>query len=92
MIDEIRRSVYGAVGIKSLNFSLLLQRIQNSANFDVAELMSQHSTYVDLLVQDFQNFNLRLNEVSVRVPVPKEAYDTLWQFAILMTNRVLVEG
>ncbi len=48
--SELRIPVYGAVAARSLNFQQLHQRV-SSVNWEISELMSQHSSYVDFLVQ-----------------------------------------
>ncbi len=50
MAVEVRRCAYGAVASRALNYEHLLQLVVGT-KWDIVELMSQHSVYVDFLVQ-----------------------------------------
>ena len=48
--SELRVPVYAAVAAHSVNAELLLQ-MMNGVRFDIKDIMSQHSQYVDIVLQ-----------------------------------------
>ena len=47
---ELRKPVYRTVTVKSINYENLLQQM-SAVRWDIKDIMSQHSTYVDVLLQ-----------------------------------------
>ncbi|KAF8795632.1 Syndetin like protein [Argiope bruennichi] len=88
---ELRRPVYMAVAARSIDYEQIVV-LMSTVKWDVNEIMSQHSSYVDILLRELQVFSMRLSEVSRRVPVPKEAYDLLWEHCIRLANHSFIEG
>jgi hypothetical protein len=43
-------------------------------------------------LQELQIFSMRLEEVAMRVPIPREVYVTLWENIIHLTCNTFVEG
>lgn len=89
--SELRRPVYMAVAAKTVDYEQVVA-LMAGVRWDVNEIMSQHSSYVDILLRELQVFSMRLSEVSKRVPVPKEAYDLLWEHCIKLANHSFIEG
>ncbi|XP_054713927.1 syndetin-like [Uloborus diversus] len=88
---ELRRPVYMAVAAKTIDYEQVVF-LMGSVKWDINEIMSQHSSYVDILLRELQVFSMRLSEVSKRIPVPKEAYDLLWEHCITLANHSFIEG
>ncbi|PSN30261.1 Syndetin [Blattella germanica] len=114
---ELRRPVYMCVSARAVDFRVILG-LMSKVNWEVREVMSQHSQYVDILVrvsmmplnsflrknsaknklkchyllQELQIFSMRLEEVAMRVPIPREVYTVLWENIIHLTSNTFVEG
>ncbi|GFT12422.1 hypothetical protein NPIL_469741 [Nephila pilipes] len=89
--SELRRPVYMAVAARTIDYEQIVI-LMNPVKWDVNEIMSQHSSYVDILLRELQVFSMRLSEVSKKIPVPKEAYDLLWEHCIRLANHSFIEG
>ncbi|KAJ9592435.1 hypothetical protein L9F63_015851 [Diploptera punctata] len=88
---ELRRPVYMCVSARAVDFRVMLG-LMSKVNWEVREVMSQHSQYVDILLRELQIFSMRLEDVAMRVPIPREVYITLWENIIHLTNNTFVEG
>ncbi|XP_047487381.1 syndetin-like [Penaeus chinensis] len=88
---EIRHHVYTAVASQVIDYDGILNRMSN-VKWDINDLMSQHSQYVDVLLRQLQVLSMKLEDVSKVSPIPAEAYDALWECIVRITNRTLLEG
>lgn len=88
---ELRKPVYRSVAGRCIDADHFVQ-MMSSVKWDVKDIMSQHSTYVDALLQELQLFNRRLDTVSKSVPVPTAVRHALWEHVIRVTNATFVEG
>ncbi|KAF0304932.1 Syndetin [Amphibalanus amphitrite] len=88
---DVRGPVYFPVTSRVMDSDVILMRMAN-VNWEVKELCSQHSAYVDLMLRDLQVFSMRLEELGRRLPVPRPVYDTLWDQCVRVANRAFVEG
>uniref|UniRef100_UPI00359015C9 syndetin isoform X2 n=1 Tax=Myxine glutinosa TaxID=7769 RepID=UPI00359015C9 len=88
---EVRKPVYWMVAARALDYEQALQ-LMITVKWDVREIMSQHSSYVDVLVKEFERFSERLAEVGKRIRVPPAVSAVLWEHCIRLANRTLVEG
>uniref|UniRef100_A0A2R5LDX3 Coiled-coil domain-containing protein n=1 Tax=Ornithodoros turicata TaxID=34597 RepID=A0A2R5LDX3_9ACAR len=88
---DLRRPIYMTVAAKSINYDQVLGFMER-VHWDIHDIPSQHSSYVDLLVRELQNFIMRLSDVSKRTPIPKVASSLLWEHCIRMSNRTFIEG
>lgn len=89
--SELRRPVYMAVAARTIDYEQIVV-LMSAVKWDVNEIMSQHSSYVDILLRELQVFSMRLSEVSRKIPVPREAYDLLWEHCIRLANHSFIEG
>ncbi|XP_038044483.1 syndetin-like [Patiria miniata] len=89
--SELRRPVYRGVASRCILFERMLQ-LMCTVKWDIRDIMSQHSTYVDVLLQDFVIFSARLDEVGKRVSIPVPVYNILWGHLVRLANRTFVEG
>ncbi|EDV26774.1 uncharacterized protein TRIADDRAFT_54017 [Trichoplax adhaerens] len=64
----------------------------NNVKWDVKEIMSQHSSYVDLLIQEFWRFDTYFKSLARRVLLPIEVYNILWDRCIKLANKTFVDG
>ncbi|XP_069681255.1 syndetin isoform X2 [Periplaneta americana] len=89
--SELRRPVYMCVSACAVDFRVTLV-LMSKVNWEVKEVMSQHSQYVDILLRELQVFSMRLEEVAMRIPIPREVYITLWENIVHLTSNTFVEG
>ncbi|XP_031566777.1 syndetin-like [Actinia tenebrosa] len=90
-VQEIRKPTYRAVAARVIDYEKTLQLMQG-VRWDIKDIMSQHNTYVDILVREFQVFSMKMTQLSKRIPVPKEVYVVLWDHCVRLANRTFVEG
>ncbi|XP_076349284.1 vacuolar protein sorting 50 isoform X1 [Tachypleus tridentatus] len=88
---ELRRPIYMTVAARGVDYNQVLM-LMNCVKWDVHDIMSQHSYYVDILLRELQVFSMRLLEVNKKTPIPKEASDILWEHCIRLANRTFIEG
>ncbi|TRZ01836.1 hypothetical protein DNTS_004278 [Danionella cerebrum] len=86
--SELRKPIYWMVAAKAIDYeqSLLLMA---GVKWDIKEIMSQHNIYVDVLLKEFENFNLRIVDVSRIVRIPLPVSNVLWEHCIRLANRTL---
>uniref|UniRef100_A0A8D0Q3G9 VPS50 subunit of EARP/GARPII complex n=1 Tax=Sus scrofa TaxID=9823 RepID=A0A8D0Q3G9_PIG len=89
--SELRKPIYWIVAGKAIDYEQMLLLMAN-VKWDVKEIMSQHNIYVDALLKEFEQFNMRLNEVSKKVRIPLPVSNILWEHCIRLANRTIVEG
>lgn len=89
--SELRKPIYWIVAAKAIDYEQMLL-LMASVKWDVKEIMSQHSIYVDSLLKEFEQFNKRLNDVSKKVRIPLPVSNILWEHCIRLANRTIVEG
>jgi hypothetical protein len=80
-----------AVGAQAFDLRQILMSMSR-INWEVKEVMSQHNTYIDLILREVQIFTLRLEEVAVKVPVASEVSSSLWESIAHIITHTLVQG
>ncbi|XP_066969096.1 syndetin [Macrobrachium rosenbergii] len=90
-LASIRYHVYSTVAAQVIDYDAIQNRM-TSVRWDINDLMSQHSQYVDVLLRQLQVLSMRLEEVSRVSPIPSEAYKALWECIVKKTNQMLLEG
>lgn len=88
---ELRQPIYMTVAARAIGYEQVFSLMER-ARWDVHEIMSQHSYYVDVLVRELQLFLMRLSEVAKQIPLPSEATEILWEHAIRIAHRTFIEG
>ncbi|XP_056274549.1 syndetin isoform X2 [Pseudoliparis swirei] len=89
--SELRKPIYWIVAAKAIDYEQMLL-LMSGVKWDIREIMSQHNVYVDVLLQEFEQFNKRLQDVSRHVRIPLPVSNLLWEHCIRLANRTLVEG
>ncbi|XP_065053173.1 syndetin-like isoform X2 [Rhopilema esculentum] len=89
--EELRTPVYKAVADLAIPFDQTIQSM-SLVRWDIKEIMSQHSRYVDDLIREFQLLSNSLNSTSSLVPIPEEVNVIIWTHVVYMSNRTFVEG
>lgn len=88
---ELRQPAYMTVPAKAIGYNQV-PGLMEKVRWDVHEIMSQHSYYVDVLVRELQVFLMRLSEVAKQIPIPKAATEILWEHCIRISNRIFLDG
>ncbi|XP_068603121.1 syndetin isoform X2 [Brachionichthys hirsutus] len=89
--SELRKPIYWIVAAKAIDYEQMLL-LMAGVKWDIREIMSQHNVYVDVLLQEFEQFNTRQEDVSRHVRIPLPVSNVLWEHCIRLANRTLVEG
>lgn len=89
--DELRRPIYMCVSKNAINLRQILS-LMAQVDWEVPDVMSQHSSYIDILLRELQIFAMRLEEVGSRVPLPSSVHVVLWQQVIGLVCDTFVEG
>ncbi|KAG8179937.1 hypothetical protein JTE90_025262 [Oedothorax gibbosus] len=89
--SELRVPIYMAVSARTIDYAQVVV-LMGSVKWDVSEIMSQHSSYVDFLLRELQVFSMRLSEIEKKIPIPKDTSDILWDHCIKLSNHSFIEG
>ncbi|KAM6899426.1 syndetin isoform 2-T2 [Xenentodon cancila] len=89
--SELRKPIYWIVAAKAIDYEQMLL-LMAGVKWDIREIMSQHNIYVDVLLKEFEQFTIRLGDVSRHVRIPLPVSNVLWEHCIRLANRTLVEG
>ncbi|CAD6190376.1 unnamed protein product [Caenorhabditis auriculariae] len=91
-VADVRLLLVDAVASRALRISKIVESVA-ATKWDIAELRSHHSSYVDLVLQDFEAFRLRVSTVEERqVNVTEATQKLFWNRAIYYTFKALVQG
>jgi len=88
---ELRKPMFAGVSCKSVDFPSIVSQM-DKVNWDVKELMSQHSPYVDILLRALQIFSMKVGTVSELVSIPLTVHSVLWEQIFRFCCRVFVDG
>ncbi|OUC43646.1 hypothetical protein D917_09631 [Trichinella nativa] len=79
IVCEMRAEICQIPCFDAFDFAAIEKAIAN-VNWEIGELMSQHSAYVDDIVLAMVCFNRRLADIHLKQKIPKEFHTVLWQF------------
>ena len=88
---ELRKPVYRTVAARAIDYDHVLQ-LMSTVRWDIREIVSQYSDYVNVLLKEMDTFSYRLSQLSTNVPIPQPVHQVLWEHCISLANRTLVEG
>lgn len=88
---EVQSSVYYDIASKCIDYDMILLGMEK-VKWDIHEIMSQHSGYVDELLHQFHVLKVMISSADTDVPVTPEIYEIIWKHCILLANKTLVEG
>lgn len=89
--EGLRRLALAGVSSRCIDYELTATRME-SVNWEVKELMSQHSPYVDFLLRELQVFSMKVESISSRVHIPPPVLATLWEQIFKFCCRAFVDG
>lgn len=88
---EVRKPVYECVARKVIDSKNILN-LMSKVNWEVKDVMCQHSQYVDVLLRELQIFAMRLEHVSSSVTISSVVSNHLWQSIAEFLSEIFVEG
>ncbi|KAK4878426.1 hypothetical protein RN001_010932 [Aquatica leii] len=87
---DLRKPIYMCVAARA--FDLRQSLISMSRiNWEVKDVMSQHNSYIDVLLR-VQIFAIRLEELSLKMPISSHVTDILWENIAHIITHTLVQG
>ncbi|XP_059490608.1 syndetin [Neocloeon triangulifer] len=89
--EDLRKPIYMNIAWHAVDLRQLLTQM-SKVNWEVRDVMSLHSPYVDFILRELQIFSMRLSEISKRTPIPKSTKVLLWQFLSHLVCNAFVEG
>jgi len=89
--EELRRPLFAGVSCKAVDYQSIVDSMDR-VNWEVKELMSQHSVYIDVLLRGLQIFAMRVEETSARVVIPLPVQTILWNQIFKFCCRAFVDG
>ncbi|KRY00453.1 Coiled-coil domain-containing protein [Trichinella pseudospiralis] len=91
IVCEMRAEICQIPCFEAFDFAAIEKAIAN-VNWEIGELMSQHSAYVDDIVLALGCFNRRLADVHLKQKIPKEFHTVLWQLCAKFLFDCLIES
>ncbi|XP_076670628.1 vacuolar protein sorting 50 [Andrena cerasifolii] len=88
---DLRKPVYMAVASQAFDVANILN-LMNKVNWEVTDVMSQHSGYIDALLQEVCVLNERLKNIGSCLPLSGEVYNSVWENVAHLITHTLVEG
>lgn len=88
---SLRYPVYIAVIAKAFDLQQILIYM-SKINWEVKDVMSQHNSYIDMILREVHIFTLRLEDVATKVPISPEVYNNFWENIAYIITRTLVQG
>ncbi|XP_017890539.1 syndetin [Ceratina calcarata] len=88
---DLRKPVYMAVASQAFDVANILN-LMNKVNWEVTDVMSQHSGYIDALLQEICVLNERLKNIGSCLPLSDDVYNAVWENVAHLITHTLVEG
>ncbi|KAK2585599.1 hypothetical protein KPH14_010228 [Odynerus spinipes] len=88
---DLRKPVYMAVVSQAFDIANILN-LMNKVNWEVTDVMSQHSNYIDALLEEIHILNERLNSIASSIPLSDEVHASIWENVAHLITHTLVEG
>jgi len=90
-IENLRDPIFMTSCDKAINSDVILPLMSKVA-WDIREVRSQHSQYVDILLREMQIFSIRVQTLSEKVFISPEVLKSLWAMCAFAAGSVFVEG
>ncbi|KJH47327.1 hypothetical protein DICVIV_06576, partial [Dictyocaulus viviparus] len=88
---DMQYLVYGCVASRALDFSMIIAAVSNT-RWDVSELQSHHSAYVDIIVKGFETLSSKIELSTKDIHLSDSIRTLLWDQTIYNTFKALVQG
>ncbi|XP_034238333.1 syndetin isoform X2 [Thrips palmi] len=89
--SDLRLPVYACISGRALDLRTMLNMMAR-VNWEIKEVSSQHSPYVDSVLRDMQIFSMRLEEAASHLFISKDVHNTLWEALVIVCCSTFVEG
>ncbi|XP_036139983.1 syndetin [Monomorium pharaonis] len=89
--SDLRKPVYMAVTSQAFDVVNILN-LMNKVNWEVTDVMSQHSNYIDALIQEVCTLNERLSTIGTYIPLNVDICNAVWENVAHLITHTLVEG
>lgn len=89
--SALRKPIYMAAISRAFNVPNTLNLI-SKVNWELEDVSSQHSSYVDSLVQEIREFKRKLTDIQNHVPMSKQVHETIWETMAHLLAHTLVDG
>jgi len=89
------RSMRGPVFYGCLVGTLCLDQIipiMGKVVWELREVKSQHSNYVDIMLRQFQNLKIKIDKIAGAIPLSPDLRRELWDLSLRAASKVFVEG
>lgn len=89
---HLRKPTYMTVIAQAFDLRQILLSM-SKINWEIKDVMSQHNSYIDMILREIQIFKLRLEDVVARkVVISNEVYKVLWESIAHIVTHTLVQG
>ncbi|KAG7197018.1 hypothetical protein KM043_017553 [Ampulex compressa] len=88
---DLRKPVYMAVISQAFDVANILNSM-SKVNWEVTDVMSQHSVYIDSLLEEVYALNERLKIIGSGLPLSENVYNSIWENVAHFITHTLVEG
>ncbi|KAG8037266.1 hypothetical protein G9C98_005476 [Cotesia typhae] len=88
---DLRKPVYMAVVSKYFKVTNTIT-LMNKVNWEIKDVMSQHSSYIDVLHREIEAFARNLNNLTRIIPITTDVKFALWDNVAHLITYTLVEG
>ncbi|KAK9746215.1 Protein of unknown function C-terminus (DUF2451) [Popillia japonica] len=88
---DLRRPIYMTVAAQAFDLRQILMSM-SKINWEVKEVMSQHNSYIDIILREIQIFTMRLEHVNSKVYVSMDVLRVLWGNIAHIITHTLVQG
>ena len=89
--QDLRTSVYIGAIKNSIQKEVIL-KLMSKVSWDLKDVVSQHSHYVDHLLDQLELFSKNLTKLSLEIPIPKDLQRSLWETVTLVCCHLFVDG
>ncbi|VDK71144.1 unnamed protein product [Litomosoides sigmodontis] len=91
VMPEMRECIYGCAISRLIDYDCFVNDIMGT-KWDIDQLQSQHSIYVDNILLEFSRIKDLLSEMAEQIPITKPIQKTFWDAVIYCTFNALVKG
>lgn len=88
---DLRLPVYACISARALDLRSMVN-MMGRVNWEIKEVSSQHSQYVDFILREMQIFSMRLEEAASHLYISKDVHNTLWEALVIVCCNTFVEG
>uniref|UniRef100_A0A0K0F554 Exocyst complex component Sec8 n=1 Tax=Strongyloides venezuelensis TaxID=75913 RepID=A0A0K0F554_STRVS len=90
-LSKFKDKGFAVIAYNFIDYEELLRQI-NSTKWDIKDLKSEHSSYIDFLLSQFERFSKIINNLSLAMRLPVNTKQFIWNSTITLTFKILVQG